>query len=179
MAHALPPPPGRRRSQVIGAVLFVVGVVAAIVAVAAVRNPHGRQVNSSGSVSASTATMQTGSTRFSTPSSSNPSSSSSPSKSRPSKPQTEIYILNNTTRPDLGTITAAKFRAKGWHVVGTENYSNDIISSCAYYDPSDPQNLTAAQKLQSEFPGIQRVAPRFPQLPAYPIVVILNPDYPG
>jgi hypothetical protein len=139
---------------VIGAVLFVVGVVAAIVAVAAVRNPHGRQVNSSGSVSASTATMQTGSTRFSTPSSSsNPSSSSSPSKSRPSKPQTAIYILNNTIRPDLGATTAAKFRAKGWHVVGTENYSNDIISSCAYYDPSDPQNLTVAQKLQSSSRG--------------------------
>jgi hypothetical protein len=163
----------------IGVVLFVVGVVAGIVAVVAARNPHGRQVNSSVSVSVSTVTGQPGSTRFSTPSSSRPSSSSSPSKPRPSKPQTAIYILNNTTRPDLGTATAAKFRAKGWRVVGTENYSNDIISSCAYYDPSDPRNLIVAQQLQSEFPGIQRVAPRFPQLPAYPIVVILNPDYPG
>jgi LytR cell envelope-related transcriptional attenuator len=164
----------------IGALLFVVGVVAAIVAVAAMRNPHGRQVNNSVSGSVSTVTVQPGSTRFSTPSSSSkPSSSSSPSKSRPSKPQTAIYILNNTTRPDLGTTIAAKFRAKGWHVVGTENYSNDIISSCAYYDPGDPQNLTVARELRSEFPGIQRVAPRFPQLPTYPIVVILNPDYPG
>jgi hypothetical protein len=179
MAHALPPPPGRRRAQTIGVVLLVVGVVAAIVAVVAARNPHGRQVNSSVHVSVSTVTVQPGSTRFSTPSSSKPSSSTSPSPSRPSKPQTAIYILNNTIRPNLGTTTAAKFRAKGWHVVGTENYSNDIISSCAYYDPSDPRNLTVARELQSEFPGIQRVAPRFPELPSYPIVVILNPDYPG
>ena len=161
----------------IGVVLFVVGVVAGIVAVVAAHNPRGRQVNSNVSVSVTTVTAKPGSTHFSTPSSS--SSPSSSSKSRPSKPQTAIYILNNTTQPDLGTSTAAKFRAKGWRVAGTEDYSNDIISSCIYYDPSDPHNLTVAQQLQSEFPGIQRVAPRFPQLPEYPIVVILNPDYPG
>jgi hypothetical protein len=161
----------------IGVVLFMVGVVAGIVAVVAAHNPRGRQVNSNGSVSVTTVTAKPGSTLFSTPSSSSKPPSSS--KSRPSKPQTAIYILNNTTQPDLGTSTAAKFRAKGWRVVGTENYSNDIISSCIYYDPSDPHNLTVAQQMQSEFPGIQRVAPRFPQLPEYPIVVILNPDYPG
>ena len=148
--------------------------MAGIVAVVAAHNPHGRQVNSNVSVSVTTVTAKPGSTHFSTP-----SSSSRPSKSRPSRPQTAIYILNNTTQPDLGTSTVAKFRAKGWRVVGTENYSNDIISSCAYYDPSDPHNLTVAHQLQSEFPGIQRVAPRFPELPDYPIVVILNPDYTG
>jgi hypothetical protein len=165
---------------VIGVVLFVVGVIAGIVAVVAARNPHGRQVSSSVRVSVSTVTMHPGSTRFSTPSTSaQPSTSSKSSKPRPSRPQNAIYILNNTTQPDLGTITAAKFRAKGWHVVGSEQYSNDIISSAAYYDPADPTNLAAAQKLQADFPGIVRVVPRFPELPAYPIVVILNPDFPG
>jgi len=164
---------------VIGVVLFAVGVAAGIVAVFAARNPHGRQVNGSASVSVTTVTMESGSTRFSTPSSSSSSRPSSSSNSRPSRPQAAIYILNNTTQPNLGTTTAAKFRAKGWHVVGSENYSNDIISSAAYYDPSDPANLAAAQKLQADFPGIQRVVPRFPELPQYPIVVILNPDYPG
>jgi LytR cell envelope-related transcriptional attenuator len=164
----------------IGLVLFVVGVVAGIVAVVAARNPHGRQVSSSVHVSMSTVTVQPGSTRFSTPSTSaSPSTSSTSSKPRPSRPQNAIYILNNTTQPDLGTITAAKFRAKGWHVVGSEQYSNDIISSAAYYDPADPANLAAARKLQADFPGIVRVVPRFPELPSYPIVVILNPDYPG
>lgn len=164
----------------IGVVLLTVGVVAGVVAVVAARNPHGRQVSGSASVSVTTVTLSPGSTRFSTPSSSSTSSRpSSSSKARPSRPQTAIYILNNTTQPDLGTTTAAKFKAKGWHVVGTENYSNDIISSCVYYDPSDLRNLAVAQQLQAQFPGIQRVAPRFPELPDYPIVVILNPDYPG
>lgn len=162
----------------IGLVLFVVGVVAGIVAVVAAHNPRGHQVKGSGSVSVSTVTLKPGSTRFSTPSSSSSSPSSS-TKPRPNRPQNAIYILNNTDRPSLGTETTSKFRAKGWHVVGSEQYSNDIISSAAYYDPSNPANLTAAQKLQTDFPGIIRVVPRFPELPLYPIVVVLNEDYPG
>ncbi len=63
-------------------------------------------------------------------------------------------------------------------MVATENYSNDIISSAAYYDPSRAANRAAAEELRKEFPGIKRVVARFAQLPDAPIVLVLNDDYP-
>jgi LytR cell envelope-related transcriptional attenuator len=183
MAHAAPPPRDRRRSQLIGAVLVVVGAVAAFIAVAGLRHPHGRQDGAAATTERTvTVSSSPGSTRFSSPSTSKTSSPSSQSSkttesSHPAS-QVGIYILNNSSRAGLAASVAAAMRAKGWTVVGTDNYSNDIISSCAYYNPSDSANLTAALSLQRQFPGIQRVRPRFPQLPSYPIVVVLNPDYP-
>ena len=163
----------------IGVVLFVVGVVAGIVAVVAARNPHGRQVNGSVSVSVTTVTAKPGSTRFSTPSSSSTSSAVEFVEVTPE--QAADRHLHPQQHDPTGPRDEhrGEVQGQGLAVVGTENYSNDIISSCAYYDPSDPQNLTVAQQLQAQFPGIQRVAPRFPELPDYPIVVILNPDYAG
>ena len=62
----------------------------------------------------------------------------------------------------------------------TQN-TNDILSTCAYYDPSVVGAQAAATALQAQFPAIKRVEPQFAELAAYnsPIVVILTPDYPG
>jgi hypothetical protein len=58
-----------------------------------------------------------------------------------------------------------------------DNYQNDILSTCAYYDPSVDGAEAAAQALQQQFPAIKRVKPRFAELPSGPIVVVLTPDY--
>ena len=70
-----------------------------------------------------------------------------------------------------------RFEAGGWTVTSTDNFSNDILSTCAYYDPTDPANQQAALALQQQFPAIKRVKERFPELPAGPIVVVLTSDY--
>jgi hypothetical protein len=57
------------------------------------------------------------------------------------------------------------------------NYQNDILSTCAYYDPGVPGAQQAAQALQQQYPTIKRVQPKFAELPAGPIVVVLTPDY--
>lgn len=184
MSHVAPPRPGRRRSLLVGSVLIVVGVLAAVFAIISLGHPHGRQAASE---QTGTRTITISSTPGSTPSSppasssSSSSSKSSSSSSSPSDsvPHADVYILNNSTRDGLAARTATAFRAKGWKVVGTATYSNTILSSCAYYDPSNAKNLRAALSLQGEFPGIKRVQPRFAELPGYPIVVVLNADYPG
>jgi hypothetical protein len=194
MAHAAPTPPGaRRRRQIIGAVLVVIGIAALAVAIVSLRNPKGRSTGDSTTI-VHTITRTPGTT---TPSANSPSASSttsrpasstpprtsstpprsSPAKSTPAKPRATLYLLNNTTRSGLAEDTARAMRAKGWKVAGYETYSNDIISSCAYYDPSVSGAKAAAEELQKEFPGIKRVKARFPELPDYPIVVVLNSDY--
>jgi len=62
-------------------------------------------------------------------------------------------------------------------VTSTGNLVNDIVSTCAYFDPADPGAEAAARALQAQFPTIKRVAPKFAQLPAGPIVVVLTRDY--
>lgn len=57
-----------------------------------------------------------------------------------------------------------------------DNYAaNDIISTCAYYDPSVPGAKQAAEALKASFPSIKRVLPQFTELGAWhsPIVLII------
>jgi hypothetical protein len=87
--------------------------------------------------------------------------------------------LNNSTVPGLAATAAAQFTAGGWTVTRSGNYTNNIISTCAYYDPSVTGAQTSAEALQRQFPKILRVKARFAQLPSGPIVVVLTSDYVG
>jgi LytR cell envelope-related transcriptional attenuator len=88
-----------------------------------------------------------------------------------------LIVLNNTTTQGLASRAAERFEAGGWTVSHFDNYQNDIASTCAYYDPSDPSAEAAAQALQEQFPAIKRIKPKFAELPAGPVVVVLTPDY--
>lgn len=71
-----------------------------------------------------------------------------------------------------------RFEGGGWNVTTyDENYSNSIISTCAYYDPAVNGAKAAALALQRQYPTIKRVMPRFRELPDSPIVVVLTKDY--
>jgi hypothetical protein len=88
-----------------------------------------------------------------------------------------LIVLNNTTISGLAKQAAARFESGGWTVTKYDNYQNDILSTCAYYDPSNPQAESAARALQEQYPTIKRVKPRFAELPEGPVVVVLTPDY--
>jgi hypothetical protein len=88
-----------------------------------------------------------------------------------------LIVANNTGAVGLAQTAAARFQANGWPVSELSNFTGDIISTCAYYDPSNPANQAAAVELQKEFPAIKRVKERFSGLPSAPIVVVLTRDY--
>jgi hypothetical protein len=89
-----------------------------------------------------------------------------------------LIVLNQTTTPDLAQQAAARFRSGGWRVTSAqEGYQNDVITTTAYYDPAISGAQRAAQALARQFPTIDRVAERFPELPAGPVVVVLTTDY--
>ncbi|WP_375480672.1 LytR C-terminal domain-containing protein [uncultured Jatrophihabitans sp.] len=88
-----------------------------------------------------------------------------------------LLVLNNSTISGLARDAAQRFENAGWTVTAYGNYANNIISTCAYYDPSTANAKAAAQALQDQFPTIKRVKPRFGQLPTGPVVVVLTSDY--
>jgi ABC-type Fe3+-hydroxamate transport system substrate-binding protein len=90
-----------------------------------------------------------------------------------------IVVLNNTETQGLAKSAQQRFEAGGWNVTQAANYQNDILSTCAYYDPSSALAKDAAEALQRQYPTIKRVEPQFSGLESYdsPIVVILTPDY--
>jgi len=126
----------------------------------------------------------------STPASANqsvPASSSAPARSAPASSsgasvataKAPLVVLNNTTTTHLAEQAATRFEAGGWTVTKFDNYQNDILSTCAYYDPDTAGSKAAAEALRKQFPTIKRVEPQFSELSSWdsPIVVILTPDY--
>jgi len=88
-----------------------------------------------------------------------------------------LVVLNNTTIHGLAADAAHRFEAGGWTVTRSGNLTNDILSTCAYYEQGDAQAKAAAEALQRQYPTIKRVEPKFPELPDGPVVVVLTPDY--
>ncbi|WP_375491229.1 LytR C-terminal domain-containing protein [uncultured Jatrophihabitans sp.] len=169
---------------------MLVGAIVLVIAVLALRHPKTHVAAVSASASAGASSSQ---------SSSKPSSSATKSKSKSrstgksshasSPPHTSstaaagdvksvpLIVLNNTETSGLAGRAAKRFEDGGWNVSTTGNLTNNIVSTCAYYDPDSPGSKAAAQALAQQFPSIQRVKKRFAQLPSGPIVVVLTSDY--
>jgi hypothetical protein len=164
---------------VAGLLLALLGVAVLVVAVIALQHPHGR----SAQAGKPTSTPSSHASRTAAPSTSAPASgtSGSPSGSASSAAGNKLplVVLNNTTVSGLAQQAAARFEAGGWTVTSYTNYTNNILSTCAYYDPAVPGAKEAATALQAQFPAIKRIQPQFAELSSYhsPIVVILTPDY--
>jgi hypothetical protein len=181
MTSREPPPPNRRRiDRISGSVLAVLGIAVAVVALIALRHPNGRQAKPVAlrtSTSTVTATPPT-STKTVTKS---PSPSKHPTTASGSSTSTghpiPLVVLNSTTTTGLAETAKQRFEQGGWTVTSTNNIVNDILSTCAYYDPNTPGAQQAAEQLQQQFPAIKRVKEKFSDLPAGPIVVVLTRDY--
>ncbi len=169
--------PHRRQADRIGGVLLsVLGIVVAVVALVALRHPNGRQAKA---VALGTSTVTATSTRTQTaqPSTHAPTSTHKSGSTSAAAHPIPLVVLNNTSTGGLAETAKHRFEAAGWTVTSTGNIQNDILSTCAYYDPNDPANQQAALELQQRFPAVKRVKERFPELPAGPIVVVLTSDY--
>ncbi len=157
--------------------LALLGIAVAVVAVVALRHPNGRQAKPvSLQTSTVTATATHTATRTAHPSNS-PSTTQRSTDASSGGHSTPLIVLNDTLTPGLADTARSRFEAGGWTVTAINNFTNDILSTCAYYDPTDPANQAAALELQQQFPAIKRVKERFPELPAGPIVVVLTNDY--
>jgi len=167
----------------VGVLVVILGVVVAVVAIVALHAPNGHKNkavtgNPTSSISQSRTSRPSGTpTTKPTTRSNSSSSSSSSSSSTPNPKSVPLVVLNNTTTPNLASQAATRFRSGGWTVTSFGNLTNDIISTCAYYDPDTAGAKAAAQALQAQYPTIKRVEPKFDGLPAGPVVVVLTPDY--
>ncbi len=149
-------------------------------AIAALREPNGHSSTAAGHRTSASSVAKNTSTHASKPASSSHSThASSPAAGQSSETvkQVPLIVLNNTTIHGLATQAAQRFESGGWTVTRSGNLTNDIVSTCAYYDDADPSAKAAAQALQAQYPTIKRVEPKFPQLPSGPVVVVLTPDY--
>lgn len=179
----------QQRERILGIVLAILGVGVLVVAVVALTRPDsGKDTATAGSASSSAATTSPRATP-------RPTSSASPSTtSETSEPgaslslgdsssgsgsakKVPLIVLNNTRTNGLATDAADDFRDGGWKVDRVGNLSNNIISTCAYYDPDEDGAEQAAKALRKQFPGIDRVEERFAELPSGPIVVVLTSGY--
>lgn len=192
-------PPDRRRQveRAAGIGLAALGVAVLILALFALRNPNGRGAKAVKSTTTATATT-TATTKPSATTTATPKpSATSGAPSTPANTSTSaiaptnsgpggtsaapgklpLVVLNNTLVAKLADQAKARFEAGGWTVSSTGNLTNDIASTCAYFDPAAPGAESAARALQAQYPTIKRVAPKFAELPPGPVVVVLTPDY--
>jgi hypothetical protein len=199
MTPSLPESPVRRRNeQIIGVLLAVLGIVVLVVAIIALQHPKGHRATAAPAANSSTAaapkttpattpatTPKTSPSRTpSTPASTSASVASTTPPSSPAASTTAttvvklpLIVLNSTSITGLAENARTRFESGGWTVTTTGNLVNNIISTCAYYDPNVEGAQAAATALQAQFSAIKRVVPKFAELPAGPIVVVLTADY--
>lgn len=154
--------------------LAIVGVGVAIIAIIALRSPNGHgKVADKGTTTTKPATKSTAKSTAK----SSPAKSPTASTSKPATARLPLVVLNNTGVAGLADQARARFEAGGWSVTSTGNLTNNIASTCAYFDPAVAGAEAAATALQAQFPTIKRVAPKFAELPAGAVVVVLTSDY--
>jgi hypothetical protein len=170
----------------------LLGGVVLVIAIFALRNPKSHvsagsaaatTVVSSSTRSAGPRTTSSKSTAAAKPAGAATSSRNSAAGSSSDSPAASgvksvpLVVLNNTETAGLAGLAAKRFEAGGWTVSSTGNLSNNIISTCAYYDPAATGAKDAAEALREQFPTIKRVKARFAGLPDGPVVVVLTPGY--
>lgn len=166
-----------------GVLVVCLGIAVLVVAFVALREPKGHvSGHRASSVShRSSSSAPGGSSTAKSSTAPSRRSSSAPhvgdTKSSSSAKTVPLIVLNNTTVQGLAKRAAERFEGGGWTVTRFDNYQNDIVSTCAYYDPAVAGAEAAAQALRRQFPTIKRVKERFPELPSGPVVVVLTPDY--
>ena len=87
-----------------------------------------------------------------------------------------LTVLNSSRRTGLAARAADGFRAAGWPIAGTGNYRQRVPVTTVYFAPGQE---AAARQLVAEFPAIQRVLPRPPDLPGTGLTVVVTREYPA
>ncbi|MDT4981797.1 MAG: hypothetical protein QOG07_3676 [Pseudonocardiales bacterium] len=177
----------QRRERLAGVFLAVLGIGVLIIAIFALRSPNGHgKVAATGTTTTQPAAKTTpkstalATTPRATPTvtpTKTPAVTPTATTSQPAAGTLPLVVLNNTKVAGLAAQAKARFESGGWTVTSTGNLVNNIASTCAYYDPAVAGAQAAAQALQTQFPTIKRVMPKFAELPTGPVVVVLTSDY--
>lgn len=88
-------------------------------------------------------------------------------------PFVDLTVLNNSTVHHLAERAAAKFRAGGWPVPATGNYSGGTITTTTIYYPAGQR--ASAERFARQF-GV-RVLARFAGLPGHGMTVVVTRDF--
>lgn len=157
----------------------MLGLVVLIVAILALRHPTSKSTGGDTTSPSHTASSPAPSSAHtsSAPATHPTTKAGSSSAANAGAKAIPIVILNNTKVTHLAADAAALFTQAGWKVTSYGNYTNNILSTCAYYDPNVAGAKAAATLLQSEFPDILRIKPKFSGLAAGPIVVVLTSNF--
>jgi len=98
----------------------------------------------------------------------------SPPPSPAPVPKLAITVLNNSRITGLADRAAERFRAGGWPIRDTGNFTGKVTDTTVYYAPGQ---VASARLLQQSFSGLVRVRPRFAALPGSGLTVVLTRDY--
>lgn len=88
----------------------------------------------------------------------------------------EVVVLNSTGRAGLAHAVAQRLRAKGWTVVKEGNFRGQVPATTVYY-PAGAQ--ADAQAAAEALPTSPRVRPRFGNLSATRLTIVVAADYPS
>ena len=168
----------------IGIGLGLIGVAVLVIAVIALRSPNGHGTTAGRVTTRQSSTPKPAPTPKSTAKSSPPKPATRTTHAAPvthsstaAVVKMPLVVLNNTKVTGLAALARTRFEAGGWTVTSTGNLVNNILSTCAYYDPGVTGSEASARALQAQFPAIKRVVAKFDGLSAGPIVVVLTSDY--
>jgi hypothetical protein len=112
---------------------------------------------------------------------------SSPPATKPTKTKTttpsadkvgdlEVVVLNATSRKGLAGTVATRLRAKGWTVALVGNFRGNVTATTVYYPAGAQADAAAAA---AALPTDPRVRPRFGNLSASRLTVVVTDSYPS
>ena len=156
----------------------MLGIVVLVVAVLALRHPTSKSTSTASTTARKTPSSSIPASHSSSAPASHSSSHAASSSTATANPKAlPLIVLNTTSTTHLAADASDLFRQAGWKITSSGNYQNNILSTCAYYDPNVTGAKAAATLLQSEFTDILRVKPKFSGLPSGPIVVVLTGNF--
>lgn len=179
---------GRRSalSALMPSLLAVAAVASLITALAVWRGEEPAQPGALASDTRRSASMETvtalSDTPTPTPSATpTPTPSATPTPSESSAPvaetfDTEVVVLNQTSRGGLAGAVADRLRAAGWTVPAVGNFRGTVPATTVYYPDGEE---AAAAAVAADLPTEPRVRPRFGNLSTTRLTVVVTDSYPG
>lgn len=177
---------GRITSALMPSVLAVLAVAALVTAIAVWRGeepsrpPAGATSSSTPPTRAAlrqpTPSPTTSAATTPAPSSSSPSGRERRSPRPVRLRDTEVVVLNQTTRGGLASSVASTLRGRGWTVPFVGNFRGVVPATTVYYPTGKEAAALAAAK---SLPTAPRTRPRFGNLSTARLTVVVTSSYPG
>lgn len=90
-------------------------------------------------------------------------------------PHVAVVVLNQTARRGLAATVADRLRSRGWSVAGVGNFRGTVPGTTVYYPAG---RAAAAEAVAESLPTEPRTRPRFGNLRADRLTVVVTDNYP-